>query len=139
MLEPRPGAESDCRVRSHSHTALAPLPKSLQNRTPVRFLQTLGHLLTFDRLQTLIGGFIVQHLSHPRALVVAAWLWLAAKSRATEEKRRSLNAVLQLDPENQPLSLALLVLDQRRPTNYTISHDRLRASSIGARIRLRPC
>jgi hypothetical protein len=34
-----------------------------------------------------------------------------------EEKRRCLKAVLALDPENEPASLALLLFDQRRPTS----------------------
>jgi hypothetical protein len=50
-------------------------------------------------------------------LLVQSWLWLAAKSRDTQDKRRCLNAVLRLDPENEPASLALLLLDQQRPTN----------------------
>jgi hypothetical protein len=49
--------------------------------------------------------------------VIQAWLWLAAETDNLEEKRRCLKAVIQLDPENEPASLALLVLDQRRPVN----------------------
>jgi len=61
--------------------------------------------------------FVVHQLHRPRPLVIRAWLWLAAKADELEEKRRCLNAVLQLDPENEPATLALLVLDQRRPTS----------------------
>jgi hypothetical protein len=49
--------------------------------------------------------------------VVRAWLWLAAEADDIEEKRHCLNAVLQLDPENEPATLALLVLNQTRPTS----------------------
>ena len=73
------------------------------------------HIL--DRLRTLLAKFIVKHLTRPRALVVQTWLWLAAKSQDVEDKRRCLNAVLELDPENEPASLALLLLDQERPTS----------------------
>lgn len=68
-----------------------------------------------DRFRILVASLIVHHLRHPRALVIRARLWLAAMADDIEEKRRCLNAVLQLDPENRPASLALLVLDQRRP------------------------
>jgi hypothetical protein len=52
---------------------------------------------------------------HPRPLVLQSWLWLAAETENLEEKRRCLDAVLLLDPENEPASLALLALDQERP------------------------
>ena len=51
----------------------------------------------------------------PRPLVVRAWLWLAALTDDLQQKRRCLNAVLYLDPHNEPASLALLLLDQKRP------------------------
>ncbi len=70
-----------------------------------------------DSPRTLLAAFVVNHLARPRMPVVQSWLWLAAKSRNTEDKRRSLHAVLQLDPDNQPPSLALLLLDQQRPTS----------------------
>jgi len=69
-----------------------------------------------DRLRSLLARFIVKYLRGPRPLVVRAWPWLAAGAETLEEKRRCLNAVLHLDPENEPATLALLVLDQRRPT-----------------------
>ena len=55
--------------------------------------------------------------SRPRRLVVRAWLWLAVETDDLQKKRRCLNAVLQLDPENEPASLALFLLDQKRPTS----------------------
>jgi hypothetical protein len=70
-----------------------------------------------DRFRTLLAAFVVNHLTRPRMLVVQSWLWLAAKSRDAQDKRRCLHAVLQLDPDNEPASLALLLLDQQRPTS----------------------
>jgi len=67
------------------------------------------------KLRTLLAKFIVDHFTRPRRLVVQAWLWLAAKAEDLEDKRHCLNAVLELDPENEPASLALLLLDQTRP------------------------
>ena len=61
--------------------------------------------------------FVVHELHGPRPLVIRAWLWLAAEAEDVESKRCCLNAILELDPENEPASLALLVLDQARPTS----------------------
>jgi len=71
------------------------------------------HML--NDLRTALARLIVRHLRHPRSRVIRAWLWLAADSLDVTEKRCCLNAVLQLDPENEPASMALLVLDQIRP------------------------
>jgi len=68
-------------------------------------------------MRTLGAKSTVCHLRRPRPLVIRAWLWLAAKADNLEEKRRCLHAVLQLHPENEPATLALLVLDQKRPTS----------------------
>ena len=68
-----------------------------------------------DTLRTLLAKFIVQHLTRPGPLVLQAWLWLAADTQDIEKKRHCLNAVLELEPENEPASLALLLLDQKRP------------------------
>jgi len=76
-----------------------------------------GDLLMIDRLRTLPAKLIVEHLRRLRPLVIRAWFWLAAQADDLEEKRRCLNAVLELDPENEPATLALLVFDQRRPTS----------------------
>jgi hypothetical protein len=70
-----------------------------------------------DRLLTGIARVVVHRVPHPGPLVVQAWLWLAANASDTEEKRRCLNAALDLDPENEPASLALLLLDRKRPEN----------------------
>lgn len=70
-----------------------------------------------DEGRTLLARFMVKHLSHPRAFVIATYLWLAAGADDLEEKRRCLNEVLRPDPENQAATLALLLLDQRRPTS----------------------
>ena len=68
-----------------------------------------------DRARSLLARFIAAHLPGPSFVLIHAWLWLAAKADDLEEKRRCLNAVLRLDPENEPPSLALLLLDQKRP------------------------
>jgi len=68
-----------------------------------------------DSLRTLVGKLIVRLFTCPCGLVLAAWFCLAAEADDTEEKRRCLNAILELDPENEPATLALLVLDQKRP------------------------
>ena len=70
-----------------------------------------------DKFRTLLAKLIVRHLNRPLLLVIHAWLWLAADADDLEEKRRYLNEVPQLDPENEPASLALLGLDQARPTS----------------------
>jgi len=70
-----------------------------------------------DRLRTHLASFIVKHLTRPRMVVVRSWLWLAAKSCDTQAKRRCLHAVLHLDPQNEPASLALLLFDQHRLTS----------------------
>jgi hypothetical protein len=68
-----------------------------------------------NKLRTLLAKFIVHHFTRPRPLVIQAWLWPAAKAEDLEQKRHCLDAVLELDPENEPASLALLLLDQKRP------------------------
>ena len=69
-------------------------------------LATLGsHLPAMViELRTLLAKFMVSRLTRPRLLVVHSWLWLAVEADDLEEKRRCLNAVLQLDPENEPAS-----------------------------------
>lgn len=57
---------------------------------------------------------ILRHFAHH---AIRAWLWVAGEADTLEEKRRCLKAVLQLDPDNEPASLALLLLDQERPTS----------------------
>ena len=70
-----------------------------------------------DRSRTTIAKFVVQYLPGPSALLVAAWLRLPEKGDNLEEKRRCLNAVLELDPEIEAASLALPLLDQKRPSS----------------------
>jgi hypothetical protein len=41
----------------------------------------------------------------------------AAEAGDIENKRRCLNAVLQLDAENEPAALTLVLLDEARPSN----------------------
>lgn len=68
-----------------------------------------------DSPRTLVAKVIVRLFTCPCALVLAAWFCLAAEADDTEEKRRCLNAILEPDHNNEPASLALLALDQRRP------------------------
>ena len=68
-------------------------------------------------LRTALARLIVRHLTRPRPLVVRAWLRLAADTQEVEHKRRCLKAVLEIHPDDEPASLAFLVLDQRRPTS----------------------
>ena len=91
-----------------------------------------------DRFRTLLASFIVRPFTRPRMLVLQCWLWLAAKSRDLEEKRRCLHAVLRLDPENEPASLALLLFDQQRPTSQLRPHPPLPTALLPDRITLRP-
>jgi len=56
-------------------------------------------------------------VKHLRRLLAAAWLRFAAGAADLEEKRRCLDALLELDPENEAATLALLMLDQKRPTS----------------------
>ena len=49
-----------------------------------------------DKFRTLLARFIVKHLTGARALLVHAWLWLAADTDDVEEKWRCLQAVLEL-------------------------------------------
>jgi len=78
---------------------------------------SLIYPLMIDKLRTLLAKSIVRHLNRPRPLAGRVWLWLAAEADNLEEKCRCLIEVLRLDPENEEATLALLVLDQRRPTN----------------------
>jgi len=49
--------------------------------------------------------------------VISVSLWLATEADDIEEKRRCLKAVPQLDADNEAPSVALLLLDQKRPTS----------------------
>jgi hypothetical protein len=68
-----------------------------------------------DNVRTIAARVIVHRVRRSHLLVIRAWFWLAAEAQDTEDKRRCLNAILDLDPDDEPASLALLLLDQRRP------------------------
>jgi len=89
-----------------------------------------------DELLTALARVMARHVRSPRLLVIQAWIWLAANARTAEEKRRCLNSVLQLDPDNEPATLALLVLDQKKPTSPTPAHDGLRPVVLHATMTL---
>ena len=74
-----------------------------------------------DRLRTLAARVIAGHFPRARSLVVAAWSWLAAGTDDLEEKRRCLEEVLGLDPDNKSARIALLAVgtgevDEWRPS-----------------------
>jgi len=95
-------------------------------------------LSEIDNLRTLLAGIITQCLQHPRPLVIRAYLWLAANTQDIQGKRRCLNAVLELDPEDEPATPALLILDQTRPTSEITPHPTLPTPVLLAAIPLRP-
>jgi hypothetical protein len=68
-----------------------------------------------DKLRTLLARFIVADFTRATIFVVRSWFWLAAETQGIQEKRRCVNAVLRLDPENEPASLLLLHFDRRQP------------------------
>jgi len=69
-------------------------------------LCSLRHWLAsvLDNLRSALARLIVRHLRRPRPLAAHAWLWLAGQAEDIEDKRRCLEAVLQLDPENETAS-----------------------------------
>lgn len=69
-----------------------------------------------DNIRTIAARVIVHRVRRPHLLVIRARFGLAAQADDLQEKRRCLNAILALDPENEAASLALLLFDQRRPT-----------------------
>ena len=60
-----------------------------------------------QHLRTLSARLITRWLRRPRALVVRAWFWLAAQTDDLDEKRRCLEAILELAPDNEPAGAAL--------------------------------
>jgi len=69
------------------------------------------------RFRRLLAKLLVQVLACPRPLAIEAYLWLASETDNLEEKRRCLDTVLKLAPENESTTLALPVLDQKRPSS----------------------
>jgi hypothetical protein len=105
---PGPGAQSS---RKPGPGGSAPLPLHDNSCAPREMIH---------RLRTRHASFMVTHFTRPTMVTVPCWLWLAAKSPNTEDKRRCLRAVLQLDADNEPASRALLLLDQQRPPQLVI-------------------
>jgi hypothetical protein len=60
-----------------------------------------------DRFRTRFAKLIVDHLRRPRSPDIEIWLSRAATTDDPERKRRYLNMVLYLDPDNERASLAL--------------------------------
>jgi hypothetical protein len=96
---------------AHTHSPSRWKPVHQSERGP-------RHLLVLDRPPSTMAKFVVQYLPGPSLLLVTPWLCLAANAGDVEEKCRSLNAVLPLDPENEPATLALLLLERTTPTSY---------------------
>ena len=61
-----------------------------------------GRLLSFRQ-----SCAIARRLRRPRAWVVRAWFWLAAHTDSLTEKRRCLEAILELEPDSEPANAAL--------------------------------
>lgn len=70
-----------------------------------------------ENMCTIFAKYVTPNLRRPRPLVIRAWLWLAAEADRLTEKRLCLETILRLHPENEAATLALLLLDQRRPTS----------------------
>lgn len=57
----------------------------------------------------------------PHPLVICAWLWLAAETDDPDEKRRCLEAVLNLNPDHQAAHALLALLHQRQIKDLDIA------------------
>lgn len=68
-----------------------------------------------DHLRTLLAQLIVYHLLGPRSLLVAAWGWLAADTDDLDEKRRCLEAILELEPYLEWAQTALRGMGPKQP------------------------
>lgn len=66
-----------------------------------------------DYLRTQLARLITKYLRHPHPLAIRGWLWLTAETDDLEEKRRCLEAVLELSPESQSARAGLALLHQR--------------------------
>ena len=62
---------------------------------------------------------MVKHLNRLGPLVIRAWFWLAAETDGMEEKRRCVEAVLELNPESQA---ACAHGGERRRVHTTLSY-----------------
>jgi len=64
-------------------------------------------------MRTILARAVVRHLHRPHLLVIRASLWLAAETDDPDEKRRCLEAVLDLNPQSQAARAGLALLHQR--------------------------
>jgi hypothetical protein len=65
-------------------------------------------------LRTLSAHLLTRWLRRPRALVVRAWVWLCAHTEDLDEKRRCLEAILELDSKLEWAQLALQQVRHRQ-------------------------
>ena len=63
--------------------------------------------MLLNRFRTHSARFATRYLPGPRVLVVRAWAWLCAQTDDLDEKRRCLEAILELDPDLEWAQLAL--------------------------------
>ena len=76
----------------------------------------------FRRSRTALARFFIRWLPWPPSLLLAAWGWLAAEAEGLGEKRRCLEAILRLEPDNEQ---ATMVLQQTSWDEPTTPHNRL--------------
>jgi len=60
-----------------------------------------------NAVRTLSARFITQHSVRPRALQIRAWAWLAAETEDLAGQKRSLEAIVALDPSLDWVQAAL--------------------------------
>jgi hypothetical protein len=66
-----------------------------------------------NRLRTILARFVVNHLSGPPDLLRAAWGWLVGED-GLDHKRRCLEEILRLEPDNKEAAMALLWVKQQQ-------------------------
>jgi hypothetical protein len=96
-------------------------------------------LIMLDHFRVAVAPFTTRHLQRWHAFAIRAWFWLAVQTDHLEEKRRYLNAILELDPENEPATLALPLFNQRRPTSLATALGTSSTRLVRVTLPNRPC